>query len=220
MAEPTITFGAAASFGTLADWNYQNSTSAVVKDRARTLDRLGNEAASQLHNERTEVTSNYEAGKTSGCAVLPADIGKLVNVLIVTGIDVSTSATGFAALAVTGHNHANNAHADTLQKAAHGIATTVGFGAVDFLGGTAGVNASVESSTLSIACQHNDQVGLGGDHLVGNNFDAMINVTVVWTGVPTTAAGAGWDTVSVETATDNQGFLKTTVTATKKITLA
>lgn len=220
MAEPTITFGAAQGFGTLTGWNEQNTTSAVVSDRARTLSRIGNETASALHNERTEVTTNYEAAAASSVAILPATLGKLTNSLVVTEISVSTSATGFASCSVTGHNHTDNAHADTLQQAAHGIATTVGFGAVDFLGGTAGDDASVESSTITISCQHNDQVDKDGDHLVGENYDAMIAVTVVWSGVPTVAVGAGWDTTSVETGTDNQGFLKTTVTATKTLALA
>ena len=220
MAEPTITFGATCAAGALAGWNYQSSSSNVVSDRAKALDASGNEAASNLHNERTEITDNYEASAVSGVAVLPATIGALVGTGIVTGIDVSTSATAFATLAVTSHNHTDNAHANTLVQVAHGIADTVGFGAVDFLGGTAGSNASPESSTLSITCQHNDIVDKDGNHLIGENFDAMIVATTVWSGVPTTAVGAGWDVTSVETTDENTGFEKTTVTATKKLTLA
>ena len=52
-----------------------------------------------------------------------------------------------------------------------------------------------------------------GDHIVGENYNCKISATTTWTGVPTTAAGAGWDATNVETATDNQGFKKTTVTA-------
>lgn len=222
MAEPTITFGAAASFGALTGWNEQSSSSSVVSDRARTLDEAGNQAASNLHNERTEVTTNYEAAATSGVSVLPASIGALTNSLIVTGIDVSTSATGFASCTVTGHNHTDNAHTESpaLESVAHAIASTVGFGAVDFLGGTAGDNAAVESSTLSISCEHNDVVAEDGDHLVGENYDPKITATTVWNGVPTTAVGAGWDNVSVVTETTNTGFLKTTATGEKALTFA
>ena len=222
MAEPTITFGCAESFGDLTGWNEQSSSSSVISDRARTLDKDGNQAASTIYNERTEVTTSYEANATASVSILPASIGDLVNSLIVTGIDVTTSATAFATLSLTGHNHTDNAHTSSpaLNKAAHAITDTVGFGAVDFLGGTAGANADIESSTLSISCEHSDVEAKDGKHLVGENYDGKIVATTVWNGVPTTASAAGWDKVSTVTETTNTGHLKTTVTGEKAISLA
>lgn len=220
MAEPTITFGCAESFGEIAKWNEQSSNSSVVSDRARTLTKDGDQAASTTYNERTEVTTSYEAGSTSGCSILPANIGALTNSLILTGIDVSTSATGFATLSLSGHNHTANPHTSShaLKSVAHGIATPVGFGAVDFLGGTAGLNADVESSTLSISCEHVDVEAHTGNHLVGENYDPKVTATTVWNGAPTTAAATGtWDKVSVVTETTNSGHLKTTVTGEKAL---
>jgi len=219
MAEPTITFGAAESFGDLMGWNEQSSNSSVVSDRARVLSKDGDQAASTLYNERTEVSTSYEAGATTSVAVLPETIGSLVNSLIVTGIDISTTATGFATLSLSGHNHTANAHTSSpaLESVAHSISNTVGFGAVDFLGGTAGANADIESSTLSISCEHSDVEANTGNHLVGENYDPKITATTVWNGVPATPSGASWDKVSVVTETTNTGHLKTTVTGEKAL---
>ncbi|HPA41105.1 MAG TPA: hypothetical protein PKV69_03755, partial [Candidatus Hydrogenedentes bacterium] len=64
---------------------------------------------------------------------VPATIGKLYGNYDLTGINIATSATAMAKMDLTGHNHAENAHADTLQQAAHGITLSSGFGAQDFL---------------------------------------------------------------------------------------
>ena len=220
MAEPTITFGADQSFGTLTNWNEQSSNSSVVSDRARVLSKDGDQSASKTYNERREVTTSYEAGAATGCSILPAQIGALTNGLIVTGIDVTTSATAFATLSLTGHNHSDNAHAvsQALESVEHGISESLGFGAVDFLGGTAGANADVESSTISISCEHTDVESKTGNHLVGANYDPKVSATTVWNGVPTTPAATGtWDKVSVVTETTNTGHLKTTVTGEKAL---
>lgn len=221
--EPTITFGAAQSFGTLLNWKEQSSSPTVTSDRARVLDKDGNQAVSKLHNERTEVTCNYEAGANTGVAILPAEIGALQNALIVTGISVGTNATGHATLTLTGHNHTDNAHSASavLKKVAHGISSTVGFGAVDFLGGTAGTNADIASSTLDITCEHKDIEAANGNHLRGDNYDAQITSTTVWNGVPSSPANASvWDKITVATNTTNTGHLQTTVTGIKALTLA
>jgi hypothetical protein len=220
MAEPAITFGAAQSFGAQTDWSEQSSSSNVVSDVAKALNNIGNQVASKVHNARTEVSTPYTANKNGNCAA-PTVLGKLVNSLVLTGIEIATSATAHATMTLTGHNHADNAHADTLQQVTHGLASAVtGFGATDFLGGTAGSAADVESGSISITCEHTDIVASDGDHLVGNNYNATVSATTVWNGVPSATVGAGWDVESVSTETTNTGFLKTTVTATKALTLA
>lgn len=224
MAEPTVTFGSAEGFGDLTStgWVAQNNDSNVNSERASVLDKDGNEEVSATYSEKTDVTSNY-AANTASAVTVPASIGALVNSLILTGISISTAADNFVTLALTGHNHTANAHDGTpaLKTAAHGMSVTAGFGAQDFLGGTAGSNADVVSSTLNITCQHKDEDAADGTHLVGENYNAMIESTSEWVGVPTTPADTStWDEISVVTRTDNQGFLRTTVTGTKKVDMA
>ena len=218
MAEPTITFGAAASFGAQTGWNENSSGVNVASDRGVSLDEIGNEAASQLHNERTEVSTNYASAATAA-PTIPATLGAIVNSLVLTGISVQTSGTGFATMTLTGHNHTDNAHgaSPALASVAHGISISAGWGGEDFLGGTAGDNAAVESSSLDITCEHTDVTGATGNHLVGDNHGPKISATTVWNGAPASPVGEGWDKVSVATETTNQGFLKTTVTAEKSL---
>lgn len=221
MAEPTIQFGVSATpFGAPTGWVPKGPAISVVKDRANVLNGIGNEVASQLFNERTEVTQEFEPASASVAPTVPAQIGALLDEVILTGIAISTSATGFVSMTLTGHQHANNAHANTLQKAAHNISLTKSFGAQDFFGGTAGANADVESSSINITCQHIDVQNSDGNHLVGENFDGRISGTVTYHGVPSSNAGAGWDVTNVETAENNTGFKMTTITAEKPLTLA
>ncbi len=222
MPEPTITFGAAQSFGALTGWGEQSTSSDVMKDRAAALDNVGNEAASKVFNQRTEVSATYKAQSTSAPTV-PAAIGALVNSLIATSIALTTSQSDFAQMVLGGHNHAANAHTSSpaLRTGTHGVTLSLGFGATDFLGGTAGSNASVMSSTCTITCQHADEMDNDGDHQVGQNYTATLDATVTWLGVPTTAiGGAGWDNVSVRTETNNQGFLQTVAHGVKSISMS
>ena len=222
MAEPTIAFGAAASFGALTGWVEQSSGSTVASDRASVLGATGNEAVSKLHNAGTQVSTPYKASVTGSAPTIPATLGAIVNSLDLTGISISTTAGDFASMTLTGHNHSDNAHAASpvLRFAAHGITLADGFGAKDFLGGTAGADASVESSTINISAQHVDILaGATGNHLIGQNYNAMIEAETVWSGVPGTAS-SGWDQVSVETRTTNTGFLQTIVRGTKTLALA
>lgn len=221
MAEPTITFGATDTpFGAPTGWVAKGPAKTVSKDRANVLGPTGNEVASKLHNERTEYTQDFEPASASVAPTVPATIGILLDTMILTGISLQTSATGFVQMTLTGHQHTNNPHADTLQQAAHNISVSKSFGSIDFVGATAGANASLESSSCEITCQHIDTENTDGDHLIGQNFDARISVNQTWHGVPTTAVGAGWDTTSTVTTENNTGFLQTQTTSEKSVALA
>jgi hypothetical protein len=221
MAEPAITFGAVDDpFGAPAGWVAKGPAKSVIKDRANVLGPKGNEAASKLHNERTEYTQEFEPASATVAPTVPPTIGVLLGDCILTGISLSTSGTGFVSMTLTGHQHADNAHANTLQQASHGVSVAKSFGAVDFLGSTQGNAAALESSTCDITCQHVDVEDDDGDHLVGENFDGRIAVSQTSHGVPTTPAGAGWDVTNVATTENNTGFLQTAVTAEKAVVLA
>lgn len=221
MAEPAIQFGVSASpFGAPTGWVPRGPAISVVKDRVNVLNGIGNEVASKLHNQRTEVTQDFEPASASVAPTIPANIGALLDEVVLTGIAISTSATGFVSMTLTGHQHANNAHADTLKQVAHGVTLSKSFGAIDFFGGTAGTDADVESSSINITCQHIDVQDADGDHLVGENFDGRIAGTVTYHGVPSANTDGSWDVTNVETSENNTGFKTTTITAEKALTLA
>ena len=220
MSEPTITFGSESIFGTQTGWNAGPSSEKTTKQRARSLGATGNETVGVLYDEKTDASQSFEAAAESAPTVADT-IGKLVGSYILTGIQLSTSATAMAKMDLAGHNHAVNAHADTLQQAAHGITLSSGFGAQDFLGGTAGDNAEIESGSVSIVCQHTDKNGgSSGDHVIGQNYDCMITATTTWIGEPSVPAAAGWDVTESDETKGNTDHERHTYIGTKTVALA
>jgi hypothetical protein len=206
MADATITFGASQVFGDLSGWSEQNTSLNKTSQRASVLGLTGNEVAGKLYDEKTEASASYQANVDGSAPSLPANIGALLNsAYILTGISVSTNWNAHVSMDLTGHNHTDNAHAASpaLNSVAHSITLTDGFGSTDFLGGTAGDNASVESSTIEITCQHEDKNQGDGKHLVGENYNPMITTTVTWTGEPTSSNDGTWDQVEEITNSTN-----------------
>lgn len=221
MTIPAITFGAGVTgFGAIDGFELQGSGSNVIYDRAVVLGTGGNEINQKLFNARTEVTATYKADLTGSAPTLPLVLGALVNSLILTGINLNTINNDFATMTLTGHNHTANAHVATpLNVVTHGYTLTDGFGVTDFLGGTAGDNASPISGSINIVCDHVDRLDESGDHLIGQNFNARAEATTTWAGVPGTAS-ATFDEVSVETNQQNVDFLETVVNGVDGLTMA
>lgn len=220
MADKVITYGASEGFGANTGWESKGTNGNTQSARAVAMDDKGDEVASKLHDEKQEVSTNYECNNDTNA--IPADIGALVSSLILTGINISTSAEAFAQMALSGHNHTKNAHAASpaLRTATHGKTVTKAFGCTDFLGGTAGDNASPISSSLNIQCDHADQNDADGDHLVGENHNFRMEAKTIWAGVPTVVAEAGWDVTVKSTVDENTGFVKTEVTGIQKLAAA
>jgi hypothetical protein len=220
MSDKANVFGSnGEGFGDLAGWALQEPDENTQKDRANALDSLGNEAASALYNERTEVTSNYVA--TTDSAALPTAVGVMLNGFHLTQIEVSTTAEAFATMTLTGHQHAANAHdSATGQSFTHGVTLTNAFGATSFIGGAdTAAAASVTSGSITIATDHVDVNGSTGAHLSGKTHNGRLEGTSTWTGNLTTAADSGWDVTAHGEKFSNQGFQETTVTATQKLTV-
>lgn len=218
MADKAITYGASEGFGVLAGWNAISTKDPTQYERLTAHDDKGDEAASKLVGEKNEVQSDYECEDDTN--TIPTAVGALVNSLILTEIAISTD-KGPAKLSLRGHNHGANAHAASpaLRTATHGITVTAAFGAQDFMGGTAGDAAAVISGTCTIRCDHADQDDGNGDHLVGENYNAMIECVTTWSGVPSVTAEAGWDVTVESTEDESTGFVKTVITGTKKVAM-
>lgn len=220
MTLPAIAFGSEQPFGALTGWNYNSASVTNGKERASALDRIGNEAASKLYDEKDEVTASFISASSSVAPTIPPVIGAVLNGYILTSIQVSTTRDGMPTMTLTGHQHAANPHDGSEKKIAHGITIASGFGAQDFMSGTAGANASVRSGSITIECQHADETDADGDHLVGENYTPMITAETEWTGVPTTPAATGWDVTSKPNPTVNTGFESYSVSGTKALAFA
>lgn len=220
MADKTITYGASEGFGAFAGWEAKGTQDSTNKTRAIATSDKGDELASNLHDERREVSSEYECNNDTNS--IPASIGALVEGLILLGINITTSGERYARMSLSGHNHANNAHASSpaLRTATHGITLAKAFGATDFLGGTAGENASAIEGSINIQMDHNDQNDGDGDHLVGESCNPRMEARTVWSGVPSVAAAAGWDVTVESTEDEDTGFVRTVVTGVQKLSVA
>jgi hypothetical protein len=226
MPNQAIDYGATQLFGALTGWNEGQPDTSNNKQRKFSLSKDGEETASQLHDDKVEVSVPYEAA-TAGTVAIPGTIGALVNSLMLTQIQLTTEAEGFAKLSLQGHDHNDgNPHDGTEKSAAHGLGPVLGFGANDFLGGTPGADASLASASVVVKCEHTDIAGSGtaggvGTHTAGENFHGQIEAESVWNGVPDVAADtATWDQVTVSTKTDNKGFKTTTVKGVKALVLS
>ena len=226
MSNQAIQFGADQLFGALTGWNEQQPDTSTNKQRKFSLSKDGEETASQLHDERVEVSVPYEAAD-EGTVALPGTIGALVNSLMLTQIQITTEAEGFAKMTLQGHDHNDgNPHDGSEKSAAHGTDVVMGFGATDFLTGTAGDDASLASSSLIIKCEHVDIAGSGtaagvGTHTAGENYHGMIEAECTWNGVPAVAADTSvWDAITVQTKTNNQGMEQTVVKGVKALVLS
>jgi hypothetical protein len=220
------TFGAQQAFGNLAGWNEQNADQNTGKDRAQTLGKTGNETASAVFNEKTDVSVPYKAA-SAGTVAIPGTIGAVLNGVLLTQIQINTKAEDFADMNLQGHNHAVNAHAAGVCKTGtHGIGPIYGAGAHCFLGGTAGTGSGgIISSSLTIKVEHKDVLagttGAMGTQCEGDNFHGLIEAETVWNGVPDVPSDGSWDiTVNPGTKTNNQDAKTTTVKGTKALALA
>lgn len=220
--EGLIPFGATQEFGALAGWNEQSPDRSTNKDRKFSLSKDGEETNSVVHNPKVEVNAPYDAA-TDGTVEIPGTLGALVNSLVLTSIDVKTVADEYAKLTMQGHNHEENPHAEgDCKEAAHGIPAIYGYGATDFLGGTAGTGGELKSGGITIKCDHIDETaGTRGTHAPGGeNHHGIMEAETEWLGSPAVASDGSWDDVSSTTKTDNKGLKRTTVKGTKKLVLA
>jgi len=220
MTTPSVLFGPSGGFGAITGCELKSDTPNEQSDRARAFDSKGNEVKAKLHNKRTEYTSIYEiVSDTNGVGALI--LGSLMNGRIVTSIAIGTSNGDDAnTVTLTGHQHADNAHYNTLQQAEISCAGVTAFGVVDFLGGTAGDSAAPSAGEITFACQHNDKTGPAGDHFIGENYDAMVVAKTTWEGVPETDAADGWDKTSTSNPVSTTEFQTTIVEGTKTMAIA
>ena len=214
-----LTWGAGTSpFGTFAGWGVQNVKTEKARERAKAPDANGDEAAGQLHGDITTVSATFKCNNNTN--TIPANIGEVLTGYVLTGIQIQTSATDFATMVLTGHNHTTNAHV-TCRKKAHSITLASAFGATSFLGATdVAVGGALFSGSINITCQHADVTEADGDHFEGENYDPMMEASDVWKGTPTVPNDTSWTagmTKPLGTPTANTDFQGKEYTGVKSL---
>lgn len=209
----TAAFGIAGkiSTGIGTDWVRQSSTPGTESQRASVLNGSGNEAASQLYDERDTVTEVWKAKGISSLTI--PDLGAVVDTYLLTSIKLDSSNTDYATLTITAHKHTDGTPAMT---AATGFAAlvTAAYGALRFSGGTGTLN----SSSIEATCQHAEAKDDQGDNIAGENYNAMLTVNETF--IDGGALGAGWDETSESNSETNTGYRTKTLTGTKTLALS
>lgn len=213
------TFGSNnVGFGNLSGWSITGNSSNDGFQRAEALGPTGNEVASNLYDEKTEVSTTYQAAQTAAPTV-PATLGAVINGVTLLSIALSTSADGFVTMTLTGHKHEGSNTHGTVRTAVHGITLNSGFGVTLFAStGTAETNGGF-SSSCTIECQHADALGGSGLTIAGENYDGKITINVTATG-GIGSTPSGYDLTSTDTQNNNTDFLKTSATYIKALAMA
>jgi hypothetical protein len=211
------TFGAdSLGFGTLSGWVIQDATADDENKRANVLDAVGNEAAANLFDDTTQVTTTYKASSsdpTSGPSI--PDLGEDVGGVTVTSISLSTDAEDYATMTLTGHEHIDGGHG-TVRNVAHGIALDRAFGASAF--GVSGGD-SIRSSECTISCEHIDVPGDDGATKAGENYDPKVEITVRVLGSGA-SLDAAYDRIGDSTEGSNTDFQYQTLRGYKKLSFS
>jgi hypothetical protein len=204
MADATIALEASNLFGLAAAFNTTDSTTSVKRTNVQALDELGNVACQRSVGTQTEYTqtANYcGTDFVSDLGTFLTKFGDVQNSKIVTGLSVTLSAAGYVTVQVTGHNHAENAHAAGLtvgyadvsnffpHETGEPFKSWDGFGVPTF-GVTVGDNASPSGASVTFSMNHIDTNDQNGDHLVGKNITPKCELKMDFEGIPTSNTAA------------------------------
>lgn len=207
----------AVGFSTLAGWAIQSNTINKTKKRAKVLNSVGNGIVSTTFDDVEEVSTTYKAA-ANATPTVPATLGAVINGYTLTSITLNTTADDYVEMTLSGHKHVDGTHG-TVRTVSHGITLDSYFGASGF-GVAATESSGLFSSTCTISCQHTDVPGATGNTIVGENYDATIEVEVTATGtIATGALPATYDRITIGTPQGNAEHLKQSVSLVKDLTM-
>jgi hypothetical protein len=181
------------------------------KQRAVGLDENGDEGAADVHSGEHRFDEIFES--ISDTMTLPVDIGILENAATMLALRIETAVQRLR-LTISGVRFTADADVAPTRTYTHGITVAAGFGAVAFLGATAG-DAKLISSSINISCEVVPGFDGDGVYFQHEVHGGKIEVTESWMGKPTTNAGAGYDVTSAKPDRANTAFYKWDVTAVK-----
>lgn len=203
MAEAVIDLQASNLFGLNANFKTQSSSTSEPRANAYALDESGNVSCQRNITDilNYSQTASYCGSDFVGdLGTFLTQFGDVQNSKLVTGISISMNAGQYATITVDGHNHAGaRAHAAGLSvgyadvsdflphEATESFVAWNGFGVPDF-GMSLGDDASPISATVNFSMNHIDQTGEDGTHLVGKNITPRCELTMEFSGIPTSTS--------------------------------
>jgi len=211
MADATIALEATNIFGLPSGFNTTSSGINVVETNVAVNDEVGNVECQRNIADMINYSQSATYCGTNFVGDITTFLTQFGNAqtgtvtAVVTGISLSMSAQGYVTIDLTGHNHAENAHAAGLtlgyadvsdflpHEAGEAFVAWDGFGVPDF-GVTLGDNASPSGASVTFSMNHVDQMDESGDHLVGKNITPRCELSMDFIGVPTSNTASALET--------------------------
>jgi hypothetical protein len=199
MSDASVAINASDIFSLNSNFKTQSSGTSKETSNITVLDSNGNVTC---ETNIADIT-NYTQSATYCGSDFHAHLGTLLTQFgnvqggkLVTGLTINMSAAEYVSIDIEGHNHDSNAHssgtsigyADVSDFLPHGTGESFsswnGFGVPDF-GIVTGSNASPASATVTFSMSHVDQTDHAGAHLVGKNITPRCELSMSFSGVPT-----------------------------------
>lgn len=199
MADASINLEASNIFSLSANFKTSASTTGVATTNVNVQDEKGNVACETNIEDITNYTQSASYCGTDfvgDFGTFLTQFGNAQNSKVVTGITINMTAGDYVTVDIEGHNHDNNPHAAGLALGYADVSDFLpheltepfnawdGFGVPDF-GVTTGADSSPISATASFSMNHVDQIDEEGAHLVGKNITPRCELTMDFSGVPT-----------------------------------
>lgn len=199
MADAGIDIQASNLFSLSANFKTQSSTTGDVITAITVQDELGNVSCEANINDiinYTQTASYCGADFVGDLGTFLTEFGNVQGSKCVTGITINMTASEYCTIDIEGHNHLINPHEDSLDlgyadvsgflpnAVSESFAGWDGFGVPDF-GITVGSDASPVGATVTFSMNHIDQMAEDGDHLVGKNITPRCELSMDFSGVPT-----------------------------------
>ena len=200
MADAAVQLEATNLFGLPANFNTTASTTNIVETNVAVNDEVGNVECQRNISDITNYTQNatYCGSDFVGdLATFLTKFGDFQTIGVVTGLNISMSASGYVTVDITGHQHAANPHAAGLglgyadvsdflpHETGEAFVAWDGFGIPADYDITVGAVSSASSATVTFSMNHVDQMDEAGDHLVGKNITPRCELSMDFVGVPT-----------------------------------
>ena len=205
MADIAIALEASDIFSLGGNFIPQSTTASVAQQHAEMIKANGDyQKYSDVFDVMTSVTANYKFNADTGLGAALPSCGALSGSYLITSIRIDTVNIEYPTIVVTGHNHANNAHATgAAQSTEYPIPADIqtiltgAYGAYDFAELSGAAIACIRSS-YEIRNDHIDQNDATGNHWVGSNVKGMEELSCEYSGnIASPPTIAGW---TVETS--------------------
>jgi hypothetical protein len=202
MADKTIDIAVATNhFGLGSQFNAQKSTKTTRNEYAMVKDANGNEqcesAALNIRTDYTEEAAYCNASPDikTDLATFLTTFGNFQTVGVVTQLEIMFESGKQARVIVTGHQHAENAHAAGLALGYADVSAALSSGwgmGVPTMAGVTLDQASPISMKITFKMDHKDREGGAGSHWVGKNITPTAELEITYVGKPSVTTVTGW----------------------------